>query len=87
MRAVRYDRFGPIEALRINEAPTPYPGPKEVLVEVHAASVDAAEITFRIGTHLPDGRHRGGSPTARIRRRSRKYVIDMQRSQRFPASP
>ncbi|MET9293318.1 NAD(P)-dependent alcohol dehydrogenase [Streptomyces sp. NPDC003077] len=49
MRAVQYDRFGPPEVLRVDEVPTPRPGPGEVLVEVHAASVDAGEITFRSG--------------------------------------
>lgn len=49
MRAVRYDRFGPPEVLRVDEVPTPRPGPGEVLVEVHAASVDAGETAFRAG--------------------------------------
>ncbi|MCP3012506.1 NAD(P)-dependent alcohol dehydrogenase [Nocardiopsis dassonvillei] len=49
MRAVRYDRFGPPEVLRVDEVPTPSPGEGEVLVEVHAASVDAAELAFRSG--------------------------------------
>ncbi|MEU8718650.1 NAD(P)-dependent alcohol dehydrogenase [Streptomyces sp. NPDC048663] len=49
MRAVQYDRFGPPEVLRINQVPTPHPGLGEVLVEVHAASVDAGEIAFRAG--------------------------------------
>lgn len=47
MRAVQFDRFGPPEVLRINDIPTPQPGPGEVLVEVHAASVDAGETAFR----------------------------------------
>lgn len=49
MRAVQYDRYGPPEVLRVDEVPTPRPGPGEVLVEVHAASVDAGEIAFRAG--------------------------------------
>ncbi|TRO56721.1 MULTISPECIES: NAD(P)-dependent alcohol dehydrogenase [Streptomyces] len=49
MRAVQFDRFGPPEVLRINDIPTPQPGPGEVLVEVHAASVDAGETAFRAG--------------------------------------
>ncbi|MDT0616444.1 NAD(P)-dependent alcohol dehydrogenase [Streptomyces lancefieldiae] len=49
MRVVQYDRFGPPEVLRVNEMPVPRPGPGEVLVEVHAASVDAGEIAFRSG--------------------------------------
>ncbi|MGW7520865.1 NAD(P)-dependent alcohol dehydrogenase [Streptomyces sp. NPDC054796] len=49
MRAVQYDRFGPPEVLRVAEVPKPGPGPREVLVEVHAASVDAGETAFRAG--------------------------------------
>ncbi|GAB2788479.1 NAD(P)-dependent alcohol dehydrogenase [Streptomyces daliensis] len=49
MRAVQYDRFGPPEVLRVAEVPKPSPGPGEVLVEVHAASVDAGETAFRAG--------------------------------------
>ncbi|KOT56906.1 MULTISPECIES: NAD(P)-dependent alcohol dehydrogenase [Streptomyces] len=49
MRAVQYDRFGPPEVLRVNEVPVPQPGPGEVLVAVHAAGVEAGEITFRAG--------------------------------------
>ncbi|WP_442811655.1 alcohol dehydrogenase catalytic domain-containing protein [Streptomyces sp. NBC_01288] len=45
MRAVRYDRCGPPGVLRVDEVPTPSPGPGEV----HAASVDAGEIAFRAG--------------------------------------
>jgi NADPH:quinone reductase-like Zn-dependent oxidoreductase len=49
MRAVQYDRYGPPEVLRVDEVPMPRPGPGEVLVEVHAASVDAGEMAFRAG--------------------------------------
>ncbi len=49
MRAVQYTRFGPPEVLRVNDVPTPQPGPGEILVEVRAASVDAGELAFRAG--------------------------------------
>ncbi|MGW0836730.1 NAD(P)-dependent alcohol dehydrogenase [Streptomyces prunicolor] len=49
MRAVQYDRYGPPEVLSVDEVPTPRPGAGEVLVEVHAASVDAGEMAFRAG--------------------------------------
>lgn len=52
MRAVQYTRFGPPEVLRVNDVPTPQPGPGELLVEVRAASVDAGEAAFRAGALL-----------------------------------
>ncbi|HEU0182106.1 MAG TPA: NAD(P)-dependent alcohol dehydrogenase [Agromyces mariniharenae] len=41
MRAVRYERYGGPERLRVVETPTPQPGPGQVLVRVHAASVNS----------------------------------------------
>lgn len=41
MRAVRYERYGGPERLRVVETPTPEPGPGQVLVRVHAASVNS----------------------------------------------
>ena len=40
MRAIVVDEFGPPEGLLVREAPTPVPGPGEVLVEIHAAPVN-----------------------------------------------
>ncbi|UBU18365.1 NAD(P)-dependent alcohol dehydrogenase [Nonomuraea gerenzanensis] len=71
MRAVQYTRFGPPEVLRVNDVPTPQPGPGEVLVEVRAASVDAGELAFRTGrlrglTRARFPRGLGGDFTGRI---------------------
>ncbi len=43
MRAVVYTQYGPPEVLRLAEVPTPVPRDDEVLVQVHAASVNAAD--------------------------------------------
>jgi NADPH2:quinone reductase len=51
MRAVVVDRFGPPEALRLGEAPTPVPRPGEVLVEVHAAPVNYVDLLTIGGTY------------------------------------
>lgn len=40
MRALICEQFGPPEALRVHEQPTPQPGPGEVLIGVRAASVN-----------------------------------------------
>jgi NADPH:quinone reductase-like Zn-dependent oxidoreductase len=43
MRAVTYDRYGPPDVLRMQDVPIPTPGPKQVLVEVAATSVNLTD--------------------------------------------
>ncbi|WP_069166734.1 NAD(P)-dependent alcohol dehydrogenase [Nocardia altamirensis] len=52
MRAVVYDRYGGPEVLSIAEVPTPSPGPKQVLVQVHATSVNLSDWETLQGTPL-----------------------------------
>jgi NADPH:quinone reductase-like Zn-dependent oxidoreductase len=47
VRAAVYRRYGPPEVVRIEEVPTPVPGPKDVLVRVHATTVCAADWRLR----------------------------------------
>jgi NADPH:quinone reductase-like Zn-dependent oxidoreductase len=47
MRAVRFDRYGPPEVLRVEEVPRPEPKDDEVLVKVHAATVNRSDCGFR----------------------------------------
>lgn len=55
MKALRFDRFGEVEAvLHVEELPTPVPGPDEVMVEVHAASINPSVGTTRVGFDLLD---------------------------------
>jgi NADPH:quinone reductase-like Zn-dependent oxidoreductase len=49
MKAVRYHDYGGPEVLRFEDAPTPEPGPGEVLVRVHAAGVNPADRQIRAG--------------------------------------
>lgn len=54
MKAAVYRRFGPPEAVRIEEAATPLPGRSEVLIHVHASTVSAADHRAR-GRDVPRG--------------------------------
>lgn len=49
MRAALYDGYGSPEVLYEGTAPKPVAGPGEVLVRVHAASVNGGELTGRAG--------------------------------------
>ena len=49
MRSARYDHYGPAEVLHTVTGPRPLPGPSEVLVRVHGASVSGGELLIRSG--------------------------------------
>ena len=53
MKAVLLMGHGGPEMLRCGEAPDPVAGPGEVLVDVHAASVNAADYKVRLGESGP----------------------------------
>lgn len=50
MRAAVLDRYGPPEVLRIEEVDRPVPAPDEVLVRVHAATVNRSDCHWRRGS-------------------------------------
>ena len=56
MKAIRVHEFGGPEVLRLDEAPTPRPGPGEVVVRMHAAGVNPVETYIRAGKYarLPE---------------------------------
>lgn len=49
MNAVLYDRYGGPEVLYVGRVPRPEPAPGEVLVKVHAFSVNGGELAARAG--------------------------------------
>jgi NADPH:quinone reductase-like Zn-dependent oxidoreductase len=49
MRAVRFDKYGGIDVLRVADVPMPEPGRGEVLVRVKAASINLGEAKIRQG--------------------------------------
>ena len=49
MKAVLLTKHGDPEVLRLGDAPDPTAGPGEVVVEVHAASINAADYKVRLG--------------------------------------
>ena len=49
MKAVLFAKHGGPEMLHLGEAPDPVAGPGEVVVDVHAASVNAADYKVRLG--------------------------------------
>jgi putative PIG3 family NAD(P)H quinone oxidoreductase len=53
MRALCAPEPGGVEALQIVERPDPVPGPEELLVRVHAAGVNRADILQRRGHYPP----------------------------------
>jgi NADPH:quinone reductase len=51
MKAIYVHEFGDPEVLRLEEVPTPQPGPGEVVVRMHAAGVNPVETYIRAGTY------------------------------------
>lgn len=58
MRAAAVDRFGPPAALKVRTLPVPEPGPREVLIALHAAGVGVWDAAIRDGSWQPAGRSR-----------------------------
>jgi NADPH:quinone reductase-like Zn-dependent oxidoreductase len=47
MRAVVYDRYGPADVLRLEEVPQPVPKDDEVLIKIHATTVNRTDTALR----------------------------------------
>jgi NADPH:quinone reductase-like Zn-dependent oxidoreductase len=49
MKAIYVNRYGALDALEYGDLPDPVAGPGEVVVDIHAASVNAADVKVREG--------------------------------------
>jgi NADPH:quinone reductase-like Zn-dependent oxidoreductase len=49
VKAVRYDEFGGIDVLRVDDVERPVPGDGQVLVRVKAAGINPSEAVIRTG--------------------------------------
>jgi NADPH2:quinone reductase len=68
MKAIRVNAFGEPEVLRLEDMPTPKPGPGEVLVRIHATGVNPVETYIRAGTYarLPELPYTPGNDSAGV---------------------
>lgn len=51
MRAAVITRFGDPDVLEIQDVPAPEPGPREILVRVHASALNRADLLQRLGRY------------------------------------
>jgi NADPH:quinone reductase len=54
MKAAAIDRFGRPSVLTVQTLPVPEPGPREVLIALHAAGVGFWDAKIRDGTWAPN---------------------------------
>jgi NADPH:quinone reductase-like Zn-dependent oxidoreductase len=51
MKAVRFDDYGDVDVLKVEDVPVPDPGPGQVLVRVRAAGINPGEAKIREGLY------------------------------------
>src|SRR5437763_8271113 len=58
MRAAAIDRFGPPSVITVHTLPVPQPGPRQIVIAIHAAGVGSWDESIRDGSWRPAGRSR-----------------------------
>ena len=53
MKAITFDRHGGLDVLRFGDVPDPVAETGQVVVDIHAASVNAADANVRKGAYGP----------------------------------
>jgi NADPH:quinone reductase len=56
MKAAAIDRLGPPSAISVRTVPPPTPGPREIVIAIHAAGVGSWDESIRDGSWQPGGR-------------------------------
>ena len=64
MRIVRYDPTGGIEAITVEQAPEPTPGPGQVVIQVQATCINPASVSALQGAPYVPGRDLAGEIVA-----------------------
>ena len=54
MKAAYLEEYGGPEVLQYGDVPDPVAGPNEVVIDIHAASINAADWKVRSGNYPPD---------------------------------
>ncbi len=89
MKAAFHERQGGLDVLEYGEVPDPDPGPNDVLIRVHATSLDRVDIYAREGSHgmeLGSQRHIGGRDIAGVVEAAGSAVRDLEPGQAVVAS-
>src|SRR5437762_6473674 len=84
MKAILVHEFGEPNVLRLEEVPTPRPGPGQVLVRIQAIGINPVETYIRAGTYarLPELPYTPGNDGAGVVEQAGAHVSDFKAGDR-----
>ena len=82
MKAAVFYQGGPPEVLKYEEVPDPVCGPRDVLIEVHAVSIEGGDVLARAGSPKSDTPYIGGYLASGVIVEIGDQVVDRQVGQR-----